>query len=83
MTIWRDGKKQKVTKYLLTMFMKEAYALFKSDNPDVTVGFSKFSDLRPENVMLMKDTPLYQCKCETHENYLEKIIAAGLKYPNN
>ncbi|KAG8175962.1 hypothetical protein JTE90_000001 [Oedothorax gibbosus] len=51
-TIWEDGEKKRVRKLYLTMYMKEADALFKDEHPNVKIGFSKFCSLRPKNVLL-------------------------------
>ena len=61
------------------MFLKEVYELFKQSYPDITVGFSKFSSLRPANVLLLKDQHPDMCKCEIHENFL-KIKGLGITY---
>ena len=63
-----SGKKVKVRKFYLTHFIKEVYDLFKEANPDVSIGCSKFCSLRPENVLLLKDTKFDQCK--TRKNFL-------------
>ena len=52
-TVWDDdGNKTKLRKYYLLMHVKEVYALFKSEHPDIKIGFSKFAELRPKNVLL-------------------------------
>lgn len=71
-TVWKDGKKKKLRKYFLTMFLREAYAIFQSLHPDV-VSFSKFCSLRPENVLLLKNSPVDQCRCRLHENFRLKL----------
>lgn len=77
MTVWECGKKLKLRKYYLVMYLKKTYELFKRTHPDVKVGFSKFASLRPVNVMLLKDQSPDQCKCRIHENFTLKL--AGLK----
>jgi hypothetical protein len=60
MTVWKGGKKIKLRKYFLTMFMREAFAVFQGLNPQASVSFAKFCSLRPENVLLLKNTPVDQ-----------------------
>lgn len=74
------GKKEKLTKMYLTMYLREAYAVFMEENPGKTISFSKFCDLRPENVLLLKDTPSEQCLCQTHENFRMVLLALGVTY---
>lgn len=52
MTTWRDGKKEKLRKHHLTLFLREAFALFKELYPGISLGCSTFSRLRPCNVLL-------------------------------
>ncbi|RUS87408.1 hypothetical protein EGW08_004862 [Elysia chlorotica] len=63
-TLWEGGVKKKMRKYYLTMFLREAYKLFQASHSDVRIGFSKFCALKPKNVLLLKDTPSDQCKCQ-------------------
>ena len=80
MTIWEDGKKHKLRKHYLVMYLREAYALFRKTYSNVEVGFSKFASLRPVNVLLLKDQSPDQCKCRIHENFILKLKGAGIKY---
>ena len=81
-TVWEQGVKKRLRKYYLTMYIKEAYSVFKSKYPKCVIGYSTFAKLRPKNVFLLKDTPTDQCKCRTHENFILKVEAIGLKYDN-
>lgn len=69
---WEKGKKITLRKFYLTMYLREAYAVFKDTYPDMKLSFTVFKDEHPENVLLMKDTP-YQCLCKIHENFLLKL----------
>ena len=80
MTVWENGVKSKLRKHFLTMFMREAFALFKEFNPDVSVSFSKFCSLRPPNVLLLENSPVDQCKCRHHENFRLKMKSLGVEY---
>ena len=69
MTVWENGQKKTEPRLFLTVYLKEAYALFKKSNPDIDIGFSSFCKLRPKNVLTMKNFPSEQCKCRLHENF--------------
>ena len=81
-TVWENGVKHRMRRYYLTMYLKEAFALFKEKYPECVIGYSTFAKLRPKNVFLLKDTPADQCKCRIHENFILKIEALGIKYTN-
>ena len=74
MTIWTKNGKQKVRKHYLTMFLREAYALYLDSciNEDEKCSFSTFRNLRPKNIMLMGSSPSRECKCQIHENLFFK-----------
>lgn len=73
MTIWNNGKNERLRKHFLTMFLWEAFAVFKQTHPSASLGFSTFCRLRPAHVLLLKNTPKDQCKCKTHENFRMKL----------
>ena len=79
-TIWKDGKKVKLQKHFMTMFLKEAFYVFKELHKDIKIGLSKFCSLRPENVLLLKQTPSEQCKCKIHENFILKLKSLKIQY---
>ena len=41
--------------------VKEAYIVFKSENLEIQVSYSKFNLLRPKNVKVSSKTPLVSC----------------------
>ena len=47
-----NGQKEERRKHLLLSNLNEAYCLFKQRNPDVSVAFSTFANLRPQQVVL-------------------------------
>ena len=47
-----DGEKEHWQKRLVLCNLKEAYHQFKTEHPDVKVGFSKFAELRPKECVL-------------------------------
>ena len=86
MTIWTQNGKQKVLKHYLTMFLREAYALYLDNciNVDEKCSFSTFCNLWPKNVLLMENSPLHQCKCQIHENlFFFNYEAMGLTYDSS
>lgn len=81
MVVWADGIKSRLRKYYLTMFLREAYELYCTANEETScVSFSKFCSLRPQNVLLLKDSPVDQCKCRHHENFRLMLIGLGVPY---
>ena len=79
MTVWdNDGKKKKLRKYYLTLYLREAHVIFEQCHQEI--GFSLFCKLRPENVLLIGDSPKDQCKCMIHENLFYKLDALGIEY---
>lgn len=74
MALWNEnGQKEKKTKMYLQMFIKEAYYMYKQKYPDDKIGLTKFTELRPRNVLLMSETPSDQCRCIIHDNFLLKL----------
>ena len=82
MTVWEQGKKMKLRKYYLVLFLKEAYKVYVESlaGDEHHIEFSKFCELRPKNVLLMKQTPADQCKCKVHENLFLKLKSLKLPY---
>ena len=73
----RDGTtKKRVQKRHLTMTVQEAYKCFCNDNPNLIIGKSKFSELRPKHVLLSSQTPTNACLCRYHENI--NLLLQGL-----
>ena len=79
-TVWEGGVKKHMRKYYLTMYIQEANALFLERHPDMPISFSAFAKLHPPNVLLLKDSPGDQCKCQMHENFRLQLIALGIQY---
>ena len=59
MTVWDDNGKHKLQKYYLTIYLKEAYAIFleSCENEDDRCSVSTFCNLNPKNVLLLGDSP--------------------------
>ena len=82
MTVWQGGMKLRLRKHYLMMYLKEAFATFKLENPGLEMCFSRFASLRPKNVLLVKDSPADQCKCSIHENFKLKLKGLSIQYEN-
>eukprot|EP00794_Sanderia_malayensis_P001513 gene1513-1671_t len=50
------------------MSLAEAHQLYLEENPDYSIGRSKFFQLRPKNVKLFDKMPHSVCVCMYHEN---------------
>ena len=82
MTIWTEGGRKRVWKYFLTMYLKEAYALYleSCEKDDDKCSSSTFCNFHPKNVLLLDESPKQQCKCQIHENLFIKLEAMGIYY---
>ncbi len=63
-----EGKKIKLQKRHLLWSLKEVYALFQKEHPNINISLSKFCSLRPVNVLLSSAMPRDVCLCQYHEN---------------
>lgn len=76
------GIKTKVQKKYLCMTLGEAHEIFKEENPDIKIGRSKFSELRPFHICLRHETPANLCLCIYHENV--RLLLEGMSFfPNS
>ena len=83
MVVWdKEGNKERKRKYFLTMFLREAYAIYSSEQSE-SVSFSKFAKLRPQNVLLLKNSPPDQCKCLVHENLRQRLLGLNISYDSS
>ena len=64
----------------MTVF--EAYQCFKEENPEVDIGKSKFSSLRPKWVLRSFDMPRNVCECKYHQNIIVLCEALHCLYPD-
>jgi hypothetical protein len=76
----QEGKK-KLQKRHLYMSIKETYGVFKDENPNVKIGLTKFSTLRPPNVLLSSQTPSNVCTCVYHQNMFLALDAIHSHVP--
>lgn len=65
-----NGTVEKVQRRLVLMNLREAFELFKSENPNDKIGFSKFASLRPPECVLAGSTHGVHttCVCTYHQN---------------
>ena len=77
----KDREKFQIQKRYLLYTIKEAHQIFRQDNPGINIGLSKFSSLRPANVVTIQDIPHETCLCKTHENmaFLLKEISRKVR----
>ena len=70
-----NGVKKHVQKRLILLTEYEAFLLFKEKNPDVKLGFSKFAEARPKNIVLPGSAGTHVvCVCTYHQNPKMMII---------
>lgn len=82
-TIHENGKKKRLRKHCLTIYLRKAHSFFVKSNPDITISFSAFAKLKPKSALLLKDTQLDRCRCETHENLIFKLTNLKICYHDN
>lgn len=75
------GKRAHVAKRHMMMTIAEAYALFKTEFPDIKLGKSKFFELRPLHVRPMSEMPHNVCVCIYHANYAFLVEALKKQLP--
>lgn len=79
-SITENGVKVKKTKRLLLGNLREVYALFKEKHEGITIGISKFCELRPKNVVLADASGSHNvCVCKIHQNTKLMLHAINLK----
>lgn len=64
----QDGVKTTEQKHHLNMTVMEAFQSFKAKYSDINIQKSKFSELRPKNVLLSSKMPHNVCVCRYHGN---------------
>jgi hypothetical protein len=68
-SVKKDGKWIHVQKRLILGNLKEILNKFKSDFPDVKIGFSKFCELLPRRVIFAGAAETHSvCVCVQHQN---------------
>lgn len=63
------GAKLCVQKQLMLINLREMHELFKTENENIKIGFSKFAELRPKNCILAGPKGTHGvCVCLIHQN---------------
>lgn len=71
-----EGKRVHIQKRLILSNLNETYQFFKSEHPDIEIGFSRFASLRPRHCVLAGGNGTHTvCVCATHENV--KLMLLG------
>lgn len=73
MVIYANGEKITKQKRHLFTSLKEAHALFLKNHPSISLGKSKFAQLRPKHVLLNSKLPHNFCMCKYHENFINSL----------
>lgn len=72
----KSGKRMKLQKHLLLLNLKEIYQLFKMQYPELKIGFTKFTTLKPRNCVLACSNGTHNvCVCPFHQNI--KLMLEG------
>ena len=63
--VWDEFEKKRLRKCYITVYLREAYAVFKEtrQEDEQMCSLSAFCKLRPRNILLLSDTPEDTCKC--------------------
>lgn len=76
------GVKEKRQKKLLMGTVSELFELFRSDFPDVKIGLTKFSMLRPIECISVNNKGVHNvCVCTYHQN--PKLMSKSISWKNN
>ena len=77
----KDGSKKKAQKRLVLGTLREIYQMYKKDETNPKIGFSRFAALRPRNCVLAGSAGTHSvCVCTYHQN--PKLLAAALGLEN-
>lgn len=75
-----DGSREQVQKRLILCNLSELYEKFIQKHSDVTIGFSKFAELRPRHCVLAGSSGTHTvCVCTHHENVKLMLDAIHLQ----
>ena len=67
--------KEKLQRRHLYMSIKETHQSFLKENPEIHIGLTKFSMLRPVQVRYSSETPANVCTCIYHQNVILALEA--------
>ena len=69
-------------KRLILMNLNELYSIFKKDHPDISMGISKFCELRSKNCITVGSQGSHSvCVCKIHQNV--KLMISALPLNDN
>ena len=76
------GQQQiRLRRHYMNMYIREAYAIFlQTLDEGERCSLDWFRKQRPDNVLLLAQTPLDQCNCIIHTNFQLKLDALGKTY---
>ena len=78
-SVRKEGVKVQEQKHLILCNLREAYKLFKTKQPSIKVGFSKFAELRPKECILAGGAGTHSvCVCTIHQNIKLMILGSVL-----
>ena len=73
----RTGEKEPFPKKLIMCNLRELFAKFKKQSPDIKIGFSKFAQYRPRNCVFAGSSGTHSvCVCVYHQNV--KLMLEGV-----
>lgn len=81
-TVRSNNEKEKRQKRHMVMNIRETFAVFKDENPNIKIEISKLAELRPPHVLLNSQMPANVCVCLYHENFILAVDALQ-SFPNN
>ena len=76
-----DGEKVKLQKRHLYSSLKETHSIYTAEHAGFKIGLSKFSMLRPPQLMLGSQTPSNVCTCICHQNTILALDALHSHVP--
>ena len=75
----KSGRVLRIMKYT----RKQAFHMFKAQQPEVLIGQTTFNRLKPKDVKLMKQAQWIQCVCDLCENFRMLLAAIRLSLSRN
>ena len=75
---YREASQKKGASRHMRFSIREAYKIFRRENPDVQIGHTSFWKLRPGNMKPLRNTPLLGCLCVYCTNVKIKLIELNI-----
>lgn len=71
-----DGTRENIQKRLILSNLRELYTCFKLEHPELAIGFTKFTSLRPQHCVIAGASGTHTvCVCTIHQNV--KLMLEG------